>query len=378
MLSFSVFSLYSEVICTLNAMAQKRRQSDVITPDRKRRAQRLQTAAEKRRRQLNQPIAAALSCASWFPRHEAFTESDHPDHPKRLNACLCGITGRGLWLGTLTVADRLATDEELYLAHQRAHVSGLKRAEKAAQPEEEEEDTERNLGSVIWLPRAGHLAKIASADFPRVRGTKSDTFVTATSLEAARASVGGLLELVDECLLRTKVPGFALCRPPGHHAGISSSTGFCLVNNVAIAARYAQRTYPDLINRVMIFDWDVHHGQGTQEIFWKDPNVLVVSAHLFAKGFYPNSGTAEEVGEDEGRGYNINIALPVGYTDECLMRVFDDVLLPAARRFRPDLILVSAGPRHVNTVNSMFWWFSASRHEVGPKVSVRQVLFQNL
>ena len=99
---------------------------------------------------------------------------------------------------------------------------------------------------------------------------------------------------------------------------------------------------------------------------------------MFAKGFYPNSGTAEEVGEDEGRGYNINIALPVGYTDECLMRVFDDVLLPAARRFRPDLILVSAGPRHVNTVNSMFWWFSASRHEVGPKVSVRQVLFQNL
>ena len=101
--------------------------------------------------------------------------------------------------------------------------------------------------------------------------------------------------------------------------------------------------YPDVVKRVLIFDWDVHHGQGTQEIFWSDPEVLVVSIHQFEKGFYPNSGAATETGVGAGKGYTINVAMPPGYGDGCLWLACAKVLLPAAQRFRPDLMLVSAG-----------------------------------
>ena len=101
--------------------------------------------------------------------------------------------------------------------------------------------------------------------------------------------------------------------------------------------------YPDIVKRVLIFDWDVHHGQGTQEIFWSNPEVLVVSIHQFEPGFYPNSGAAAETGAGEGRGYTVNVAMPPGYGDGCLWLACAKVLLPAAQRFRPDLVLVSAG-----------------------------------
>jgi len=161
---------------------------------------------------------------------------------------------------------------------------------------------------------------------------------------AARAAVGGLLSLVDEAVHPQGLArGVGLCRPPGHHAGRASSEGFCLVNNVAVAAAYARSVHSSVVRRILIFDWDVHHGQGTQEIFWTDCEVLFVSVHRRGTGFYPGSGAVNEVGEGPGTGYTVNIPLPPGYGDAALWTACAEVLLPAARRFRPDLILVSAG-----------------------------------
>lgn len=115
------------------------------------------------------------------------------------------------------------------------------------------------------------------------------------------------------------------------------------MNNVAVAAAYARSVHSAVVRRVLIFDWDVHHGQGTQEIFWTDCEVLFVSIHRRGTGFYPGSGSVEEVGEGPGAGFTVNIPLPSGYGDAALWTACAEVLLPAARRFRPDLILVSAG-----------------------------------
>lgn len=281
---------------------------------------------------VNETCRLGLACTEPLqPTHDLNQVDEHPDKPERLSACIAGLTAHGLWPRLQIFTTRSALDEELYLVHPKAQIAGLKRAQMAA------------LKGLVWLPPRGCLERVAKADLRGKRGRKNDTFVTTSSLDAARCAVGGLLQLVDESLQGSCLQGIALCRPPGHHAGPSSSTGFCLLNNVAVAARYAMHKYPTLVQRVLIFDWDIHHGQGTQEIFWKDSNVLVVSMHLFAKGFYPSSGSPQEVGVGEGCGYTINVALPEGYTDACLLRACQDVLVPAARRFKPDLILVSAG-----------------------------------
>lgn len=277
------------------------------------------------------PRRLAIACAQLVegPTHEVPQEVEHADKPERLDACLSGLLHLARQLRIL--APRSATDEELQLVHSKAQVAGLKRAQLAAS------------GGLVWLPVKGCLEKSSKADLLRARGFGQDTFLTSTSLDAARQAAGGLFQLVDLSVTSGPAGGIALCRPPGHHAGPTSSTGFCLVNNVALAARYALRRYPALIKRVLIFDWDIHHGQGTQEVFWKDSRVLFVSMHLFSKGFYPASGSAQEVGVGRGLGYTVNVALPQGYTDACLLCACQDVLVPAAERFRPDLLLVSAG-----------------------------------
>eukprot|EP00435_Cladocopium_sp_Y103_P056894 s994_g19.t1 len=275
----------------------------------------------------------AIACAQLVegPSHEVPQEVEHADKPERLDACLSGLVQLARQLRILP--PRSATDEELMLVHSKSQVTGLKRAQLAAASTED---------GLVWLPTKGCLDKPSKADLQRARGLGQDTFLTSTSLDAARRAAGGLFQLVD-LSVTTGQQGIALCRPPGHHAGPTSSTGFCLVNNVALAARYALRKYPALIKRVLIFDWDIHHGQGTQEVFWNDSKVLFVSMHLFSKGFYPASGSAQEVGRGRGLGYTVNVAFPEGYTDACLLYACQDVLVPAAERFRPDLMLVSAG-----------------------------------
>lgn len=160
------------------------------------------------------------------------------------------------------------------------------------------------------------------------------TYVTAGSLDAARLAAGGVCQLVDALVDGVVSAGFALVRPPGHHAPPGQPMGFCLFNNVAIAARQAQARG---LARVMIVDFDVHHGNGTQDVFANDPSVQFVSLHQ--EGIYPLSGAVDET----GAGNICNVPLPDGAGVEAFLRVADDVLAPLARRFAPDLLLVSAG-----------------------------------
>jgi acetoin utilization deacetylase AcuC-like enzyme len=158
--------------------------------------------------------------------------------------------------------------------------------------------------------------------------------------EAASLAAGGAVQAVDEVMNGQSKTSFALLRPPGHHATRSRNMGFCVFNNAAVAARHAQVAHG--AKRVLIVDWDVHHGNGTQEIFYTDPSVLYFSTHQ--DNIYPKrTGKLHEVGTKAGKGYNINVPLPPGTGDEGYLRVFREVLVPVAKAFQPDLIIVSAG-----------------------------------
>ena len=177
------------------------------------------------------------------------------------------------------------------------------------------------------------------------------TYITPESFECARLAAGGAIEAVEAALGTRSRPqaagesshpdaqaAFALIRPPGHHALPDSAMGFCLFNNVAIAARHAQARGAA---KIMIVDIDVHHGNGTQAAFYSDPSVLYLSTHQ--GGIYPNSGWEQETGQGAGLGYTLNMPLPAGAGDQAFERLCAEIILPAADRFAPDFLLVSAG-----------------------------------
>ena len=166
-----------------------------------------------------------------------------------------------------------------------------------------------------------------------------DTYVNADSFQAALLAAGGLLNVVDAVMTGQADNGFALIRPPGHHATPENGMGFCLLGNVAIAARWAQIHHGAA--RVLIVDFDVHHGNGTQDVFYNDESVLFVSTHQFP--YYPGTGAADETGRNHAIGATINIPFPPHVGDKGYVDAFRQIVAPAARRFQPDLILLSAG-----------------------------------
>ena len=166
-----------------------------------------------------------------------------------------------------------------------------------------------------------------------------DTYMGSRSYEAALMAAGGLVNAVEAVLEGEVDNAFALVRPPGHHALTARGMGFCLFNNVAVAARYALEAKG--LERVLVVDFDVHHGNGTQDAFYEESSVLYFSTHQYP--YYPGTGDWREIGRVEGEGYTANVPLPGGVGDEGYGRVFDEFLYPLAERYRPELILVSAG-----------------------------------
>jgi acetoin utilization deacetylase AcuC-like enzyme len=166
-----------------------------------------------------------------------------------------------------------------------------------------------------------------------------DTHTCKDSFDTAMLAAGGVLTAVD-CVLEGQADNsFALVRPPGHHALPERAMGFCFFNNVAIAARYLTQVRG--LKRVLIFDWDLHHGNGTQEIFYETPEVLYVSMHQFPH--YPGTGSLDEIGAGAGSGFTINAPLPATFGDAEYVEVMDRLLLPVAREFNPEFVLISAG-----------------------------------
>lgn len=160
------------------------------------------------------------------------------------------------------------------------------------------------------------------------------------SYEIATLSAGGAIRAVEAVMEEEVENVYALIRPPGHHATAATGMGFCLFNNIAIAANVARKKYG--LEKILILDWDVHHGNGTEDIFYKDPNTLCISIHQ-EFNFPPDQGGASDIGEDAGKGYNVNIPLPAGSGDAAYRYALEEVVAPIVEEFKPELILVAAG-----------------------------------
>jgi acetoin utilization deacetylase AcuC-like enzyme len=182
--------------------------------------------------------------------------------------------------------------------------------------------------------------------FERIRETDgversrldADTSTSARSYEIALLAAGGLLQVVDAVAQGVSDNAFAFVRPPGHHATASQAMGFCLFNNVAVAAKHLRGRG---FERVAIVDFDLHHGNGTEAIFYDDPSVLYASLHQYP--YYPGTGAADDVGRDAGRGFTVNVPLSAGVGDAGYLLAFDQILSPVLRQFAPDFVLISAG-----------------------------------
>lgn len=193
------------------------------------------------------------------------------------------------------------------------------------------------LIDAVHIP--SHRPAIAAACAAGGGALDADTIVSAGSYEAALHAAGGAAEVVDVLLSGAAPVAASLHRPPGHHADAGRAMGFCLFNSVAIAARHALDAHG--LERVLILDWDVHHGNGTNDIFHADPRVLFVSIHQ--SPLYPGSGAATDRGSGAGAGFTLNLPVPAGSGDDAYRALVDHVVVPAARAYAPQLVLVSAG-----------------------------------
>ena len=241
--------------------------------------------------------------------HPAYLEHDmgagHPESPNRLRAIMQQLEQSGTAARLTRIEPRKAEDEWITQIHTASYLEMLK-AEAPA------------TGRVSLDP---------------------DTSMSPGSLTAAYLAAGGALAAVDAIMAHDVDHVFCAVRPPGHHAEAGHAMGFCLFNNVAIAARYAQKRYG--LSRVLIVDWDVHHGNGTQHSFEEDPSVLFFSTHQFPH--YPGTGRATERGRGAGEGFTINVPMEAGEGDEEYRAVFQKTLVPAADAFKPEFVIISAG-----------------------------------
>lgn len=230
------------------------------------------------------------------------TPAGHPERPERAET-LEAVAARFREQGGTVLEPRLATDDDLARVHTREHIASI----------------------------------VATRGRPSM--IDEDTFTSPDSDDVARLAAGAALTAVDHVLDGpTGSRALALVRPPGHHAEAGKAMGFCLYNNIAVGAAYARSRG---LSRVAVVDYDVHHGNGTQAMFYEDPSVLFVSSHQYP--FWPGTGGATETGRGAGEGFTLNVPLIMGDKDEAVERKYADLVLPRLRAFKPELLMISAG-----------------------------------
>lgn len=229
----------------------------------------------------------------------------HPERPDRLRAVVKRLKESGMWDQLVHLTPAPATEDQVLSVHTRGHADLIRRTCEAG-------------GGML---------------------DEGDTHAVAASFEVAMLAAGAAITAVDAVLGRQVSSAFAAVRQPGHHAEPDKPMGFCLFNNVAVAARHAQQSHG--VDRVAILDWDVHHGNGTQHIFEEDPSVFYISLHQYP--FYPGTGARSERGKGAGEGFTLNIPLPAGTDEAGYLKAFDGEIVPALNAYRPDLLIISAG-----------------------------------
>lgn len=234
-----------------------------------------------------------------YTRHD--TGRGHPERSDRIAVLLSSI---GEPPGLQRLSPRLASADEITLVH-----------------------------------GVGHFESVAGTRGVARAAFDADTPVSAESFDIACLAAGGLLTLIDEVMEGRLANGFAMVRPPGHHAERDRAMGFCLFNNAAVGAAYLRCRYG--LDRVLVMDWDVHHGNGTQHSFFGDPGVMYMSTHRYP--FYPGTGGLDEVGIGDGTGYTINVPFPGGFGDAEYAEAFESIIVPIAEMYEPQFVLISAG-----------------------------------
>lgn len=242
---------------------------------------------------------------SDFLKHK--TGPMHPERPERLETIISTLEKKNLKKKLRNIRPKPADESWLTSIHTSQHLDALK---------------------AVGAQAVNDLAYI-----------DGDTPMSRDSLHAAFLAVGGVLGGIDAIMSNEVSSVFCAVRPPGHHAEPSRAMGFCLFNNVAIGARYFQKKYG--LKKILIVDWDVHHGNGTQEAFYRDPSVLFFSTHQYP--FYPGTGAETDRGLGAGLGSTINVPMKAGSGDNEYIEVFNSRLLPAAHEFEPDAVMISAG-----------------------------------
>lgn len=237
-----------------------------------------------------------------YRRH--LTGPHHPERAGRLDAIESLLKRTPLWEAFLHRSPEPVDEEVLARVHTRAHIAAVREMASGG---------------------GGYL--------------DPDTPVAPVSFDVARRAAGGALLAVDTVITGASPVAMALVRPPGHHAGPAAGMGFCLFNNAALAARHAVETHG--LSRVMIVDWDVHHGNGTQDVFYRDPRVVFCSLHQ--ENWYPGTGAIDEIGEGPGEGTTINIPLPAGVGDGGYGHLWEEIVLPLVATVAPGLLVISAG-----------------------------------
>jgi acetoin utilization deacetylase AcuC-like enzyme len=249
----------------------------------------------------------ALLADSRYLDHR--TAPGHPEGPERMERLL--EVANELWRGA-----------------QSSSPSGIFRVEPRPATREE----------ILFVHSADHFERVAASRDREWTVYDADTHASPATFDTALLAAGGFLEVIDAVLDGRAGNGLALVRPPGHHAETSRAMGFCYFNNIAIGAEHLRRRG---MERILVFDWDVHHGNGTQEIFYDDPGILYASIHEHP--LYPGTGASHETGEGPGRGTTINVPLSSGTGDREVLEAYDQKVAPSAAAFDPQFVLISAG-----------------------------------